>query len=170
LTIARRRQLGPYDVFLIAEPHLMSYADLQERLGELIHGKEWPTIRIPKPVAKAGAWVEDKLAGDESFIKPWMIDLADDHYPIAIDHARRALGWNPSHRLDTTLPQMVARLKRDSARWYRINKMKPPEPSPQAASLPRLLVGDRRTGAGRVVLPLAAAAVFAVGAFYVTRR
>ena len=78
-------------MFLVAESDVMSYADLQEQLSELIHGEEWPTIRIPKTVAKVGAWVQEKLAGEqeETFIKPWMIDLAYEHYPIAIDHARR---------------------------------------------------------------------------------
>lgn len=124
LTISKRGQLGPYDVFLIADPDVMSYAELQEQLGELLHGREWPTIRVPKAVAKAGAWVQDKL-GDDSFIKPWMIDLADDHYPIAIDRARRALGWNPQHHLRAMLPLMVARLQRDPEGWYRVNKLKP---------------------------------------------
>jgi nucleoside-diphosphate-sugar epimerase len=170
LTSARRHQLGPYEVFLVAEPDVMSYAELQDRLGELIHGKEWPTIRVPKPMAKAGAWVQDKLAGDdEAFIKPWMIDLADDHYPIAIGHARRTLGWNPQHRLRTTLPQMVARLKRDPGGWYRVNKMKAPDPLPRPTSFPRAL-GMPRAGTGRMALSLAAAAVFAAGAFYVARR
>jgi hypothetical protein len=43
-------------VFLLAEPDVMSYEELQDQLGRLIHGREWPTIRIPKPVDKAGAW------------------------------------------------------------------------------------------------------------------
>jgi len=30
---------------LIAELDVLSYAELQDRLGELIHGQEWPTIR-----------------------------------------------------------------------------------------------------------------------------
>jgi nucleoside-diphosphate-sugar epimerase len=134
-TIERRHQLGPYEVFLIAEPDLMSYAELQEQLGELIHGEEWPTIRIPKTVAKAGAWVQGKLASekDEAFIKPWMIDLADDHYPIAIDRAREKLGWQAVHRLRTTLPEMVSRLKRDPEAWYRTNKLKAPKTLPKAA-------------------------------------
>jgi nucleoside-diphosphate-sugar epimerase len=136
LTIQRRHQLGPYEVFLVAEPDVMSYAELQERLGELIHGREWPAIRIPKAVAKAGAWVQGQLAGkeDETFIKPWMIDLADDHYPIAVDRARQRLGWEATRRLRSTLPDMVARLMRDPDGWYRANKLEPPgEPSSHAA-------------------------------------
>jgi nucleoside-diphosphate-sugar epimerase len=136
LTVERRHQLGPYEVFLVAEPDVMSYADLQERLGELIHGKEWPTIRIPKAVAKAGAWVQGQLPGrkEETFIKPWMIDLADDHYPIAVDHARQRLGWEAAHRLRSTLPDMVERLTRDPGGWYRANKLEPPGDVPQRAS------------------------------------
>jgi nucleoside-diphosphate-sugar epimerase len=170
-TIARRHQLGPYEVFLVAEPDVMSYAELQDRLGELMHGKEWPTIRVPKPVAKAGAWMQDKLAGeDEAFIKPWMIELADDHYPIAIDHARRTLGWNPQHRLRTTLPKMVARLKRDPEGWYRINNLKAPDPLPTTVSFPPASLAGRTFSTGRIALSLAAAGVFAFGAFRLARR
>jgi nucleoside-diphosphate-sugar epimerase len=134
--IERRHELGPFEVFLVAEPDVMSYAELQEQLGELIHGQQWLTIRIPKAVAKAGAWVQEKIASEneEPFIKPWMIDLADDHYPIAVDHARRTLGWEPTRRLRSTLPEMVARLKRDPEAWYRTNKLKAPSTVPTSAS------------------------------------
>lgn len=50
---------------------------------------------------------------EETFIEPRMIDLADDRHPIAIDHARRKLGWQAVRRLRTTLHEMVSRLKRD---------------------------------------------------------
>lgn len=128
-TIARRGELAGFEVLLIAEPDVVSYAELQERLGELLHGEEWPAIRIPKVVAKAGAWVQDKLAGDDepTFIKPWMVDLADQHYPVAIDRARAKLGWEPQHRLRTTLDEMVRRLKQNPAAWYRRNDLPVPD-------------------------------------------
>ena len=116
IVIARRNELGPYEVFLVAEPDVMSHAELQDEIGELIHGKEWPTIRMPKTVAKAGAWVQD-------------IDLADDHYPMAIDQARRALRWEPKKQLRTTLPEMVSRLLRKPEAWYRTNKLNIPAES-----------------------------------------
>ena len=116
------------EVFLIAEPDVMSYAELQDQLGELIHGKEWPTIRIPKVIAKAGAWAQEKIAGEEeTFIKPWMVDLADAHYPVAIGHAGERLGWNPTHRLRDTLPEMIGRLKENPQKWYEINGLPWPE-------------------------------------------
>ena len=120
-TIERRQSLGAYETFLIAEPDVMSYEELQDLIGEELHGREWPTIRIPKTVAKAGAWVKEKLAGEEgeTFIKPWMVDLADAHYPVDPTRASRELGWNPHHRLRATLPEMLRRLKQDSEGWYK---------------------------------------------------
>lgn len=115
--VDRRAQLDPFEVFLVAEPDVMGYGELQDRLGELIHGDDWPTLRIPKFVAKAGAYAQQKLAeltgGAAPFIKPWMVDLADDHYQADVTKAVTKLGWNPQHRLRDTLPQMVEYLRRD---------------------------------------------------------
>ena len=128
-TIELRRKLSGYEIFLITEPDVVSYAEMQDILGELLHGTEWPTIRVPKVVAKAGAWAMDKLADDEQevFIKPWMIDLADDHYPVAIDHAKTRLGWEPKHRLRDTLPVMIQRFKRNPEQWYKRHELPPPQ-------------------------------------------
>jgi nucleoside-diphosphate-sugar epimerase len=123
-TIDRRKQLGPYETFLIGEEDVMSYAELQEELGKQLHGEAWPTIRIPKPLAKAGAWIKEKLAFGESeqpFIKPWMIDLADQHYPVSLERAKQQLHWQPQHTLRGTIPEMIRRLHDDPRRWYRVN-------------------------------------------------
>jgi nucleoside-diphosphate-sugar epimerase len=132
--IARRGQLDQQETFLIAEPDVMSYAELQDKLGELIHGEEWTTLRIPKVVAKAGAWIREKVEGEEeTFIKPWMVDLADAHYPVAIGHAREKLGWEPRHRLRETLAEMIRRLKQDPKQWYEKNGLEPPEDQKEKA-------------------------------------
>jgi nucleoside-diphosphate-sugar epimerase len=121
--IERRGQLPRRELLLIAEPDVMSYAELQEEMGQQLHGQEWPTIRVPKFVAKAGAWVQEKLAaeGEEPFIRPWMVDLADAHYAVDIRRSRTLLGWEPPHRLRTTLPAMLASLQADPERWYEVN-------------------------------------------------
>lgn len=128
-TVEQRGALSDFEVLLIAEPDVVSYAELQDRIGELLHGDEWPTIRIPKLAAKAGAWVRDKLASEDepTFIKPWMVDLADQHYPVAIDRARQKLGWQPKRRLRTTIEEMIRRLKRDPVSWYETNGLPLPE-------------------------------------------
>lgn len=138
--VRRRSALDPLEVFLIAEPDVMSHDDLQDSLGEQIHGKEWPTIRIPKVVARAGAWVREKTAPEEAptFIRPWMVDLADAHYPVAIDRARTRLGWQPRRRLRDRIPEMIRRLHEDPKAWYESNGLPVPE---ELADAP---AGERR--------------------------
>ena len=110
------------------EPDTVSYEELQEALGRLIHGEEWTTYRVPTVVAKAGAWVQDRLPfGPDPFIKPWMIDRAADHYELDISRARRLLGWDPKRSLRDTLPKMVAALRHDPAAWYKAYKLDPRE-------------------------------------------
>ncbi|MDQ3136475.1 MAG: NAD-dependent epimerase/dehydratase family protein, partial [Gemmatimonadota bacterium] len=127
LCVDRRGELPPVLPLLVGEEDVLSYRDLQHALGELIHGKEWHTLRVPKLVAKAGAYVQEKLPGGDPFIKPWMIDLADDHYALDISRARNLLGWAPRRSRRDTLPAMVAALKADPAAWYRENKLQPPD-------------------------------------------
>lgn len=128
-----RRDLDPQEVFLIGETDLMSYRDLQERIGLMLHGEEWPALRIPAVVAKAGAWIQDKLPfAEDPFIKPWMVDLADANYPIRIDRARRKLGWEPAHSLRHTLDRICNRLLEDPAGWYEANGLPVPEASAAA--------------------------------------
>ncbi|MEQ9410544.1 MAG: NAD(P)-dependent oxidoreductase [Fuerstiella sp.] len=118
--VARASRLSQRELFLVAEPDVMSYRELQQELGQLIHGEPQPALRIPKVVAKAGAWMKDKMASEDSqpFIKPWMVDLADDHYAADIGHAQKLLGWYPNHTLRTTLNDIVASLHADPRGWY----------------------------------------------------
>jgi nucleoside-diphosphate-sugar epimerase len=122
-TVDRRHQIGPDERFLIGEPETMSYDELQRSFGRLIHGEEWETRTIPKGIARAGAWLEDQIPGEEPFIKPWMIDLADDHYALDIDRAQRSLDWTPQRRLRATVPIMVSALRFDPPAFYRENKL-----------------------------------------------
>lgn len=124
ICLERRSMLGEYEVFLLGEEDVMSYAELQETIGQCLWGRDWPTIRIPKVAAKVGAWAKDKLADEERpvFIKPWMIDLADQHMPVDLTEAKRVLGgWTPQRSLRTTLPEMVNRLTSNPRNWYAEN-------------------------------------------------
>jgi nucleoside-diphosphate-sugar epimerase len=138
-TVARRGKLPPEAVLLIGEPEPLSYDDLQRTLAWLIHGeRDWDTMQIPKAVAKAGAWVQDQIPGvEEPFIKPWMIDLADDHYALDITRARNLLGWSPRRSLRGTLPKMVSALKADPGSFYRKNKLEGTPPDQEASRADR---------------------------------
>jgi len=126
--VERRAELPPELPLLLGEPEALSYDELQHTLARLIHGEAMETVEIPSalaPLAKAGAWVLDHIPGQESFVKPWMIDRANDHYALDITRARTLLGWEPKRSLRETLPKMVA-LKADPLGWYRENELEPP--------------------------------------------
>jgi nucleoside-diphosphate-sugar epimerase len=124
LVVERRAQLPPESPILIGEPETLSYDELQHTFARLIHGEELETLEVPgvfAPLAKAGAWVMEKLPGADQFIKPWMIDRANDHYAIDITRARTLLGWEPKRSLRETIPKMVAALKADPLDFYQKN-------------------------------------------------
>lgn len=125
--VERRAELGSETAILIGEPDPPSYAELQDAIGEEIWGTEWPTIRMPEPMAKAGAWLQDKSPLNEPFIKPFMIELADDHYGLDIGRARELLGWSPKHRLLDELPDIIRDLKADPVAWYEKNGLETPD-------------------------------------------
>ena len=124
LAVNRRRELPSELILLLGEPETLSYDDLQRTISRLIYGKEFTTWRVPKLIAKLGAWLQGHIPFmPKPFIKPWMIDLADDHYELDISRAKEVLGWEPKHRLETALPKMIQSLKADPAAWYKKNSL-----------------------------------------------
>lgn len=121
--VERRAKLPPELPLLLAEQEAPSYGQLQHELGCLIHGEAWTTHEIPKALARTGIWVSTKVLREEPFIRPWMVEISDDHYEVDSSRARDLLDWEPRHSLLETLPAMVAELKRDPVGWYRANKL-----------------------------------------------
>jgi nucleoside-diphosphate-sugar epimerase len=124
--VDRRARLPAEVPILLGEPEPVSYDELQHTIGRLIRGAGKETIAIPSalaPLAKAGAWLLDHIPGQEGFVKPWMIDRANDHYALDITRARTLLGWEPKRSLRETLPKMVAALQADPVGWYRENDL-----------------------------------------------
>ena len=69
-----------------------------DRAADPWRGGVGDAFRVPKPIAKIGALAEDKAEpvipddidkGEKPFIRPFMIDMADDHYALDIARARR---------------------------------------------------------------------------------
>lgn len=123
LAVKHRKDLPPVTTLLIGEPETLSYDELQRMISRRLHGKEWRTYRLPKPVAKLGAWLRTLMPGADPFIKPWMIDISDDHYALDITRARTLLGWIPQRSLRETLPKMLTALQSDPVEWYRDNDL-----------------------------------------------
>ena len=88
-------------------------------MGQLIHGEAWITHQVPKTVAIAGAWLQNRMEdvipdvidrGIEPFVKPFMVALSDDHFELDISRARKLLNWRPRHTLRETLPKIINHL------------------------------------------------------------
>jgi nucleoside-diphosphate-sugar epimerase len=123
LAVEHRKELPQVTTLLIGEPETLSYNELQRAISRQVHGKEWTTYRIPKSLAEFGAWLQNMVPGADPFVKPWMINLSDDHYAFDISRARRFLGWEPRHSLQRTVPRMINELKMDPVGWYRENNL-----------------------------------------------
>jgi UDP-glucose 4-epimerase len=128
MLIEKRATLPKESTFLCVEEDSITYRDLQTIIGRELHGtKKWPMIRVPKWFAKIGAFVLDSIPfGPPAFIKPWMVDLADDNYEFSMEHAKKVLGFKPKHRLRDTLPIMIANMKKDPLGWYKQHQIPAP--------------------------------------------
>lgn len=76
--IEKRKELPTVVPLLLGEPETLSYDEIQHTVGRLLHGEDWKTREIPKALAKTGTWIEGELLQEEPFIRPWMVDFADD--------------------------------------------------------------------------------------------
>jgi nucleoside-diphosphate-sugar epimerase len=158
--VERRDRLPDELPLLVGEPGALGYDEIQDIVGEALHGQEWTTLRVPEPLAKAGAWLENEVIGNKDFIKPWMVEQSSDHYLLDISRARQLLEWEPKHSLRETLPRMVAALKRDPPGWYRANKLnpalvawygkRPAPPDPETSTAPAKPVPEMKCGTGHV--------------------
>ena len=117
--VEKRKNLPRDELFVLGEKTVLSYGELQEEMGRLLHGKKWATFAIPKMMAKIGAQLQRLIPGSDVFIQPWMIDLADDHYDVDPKKAEEILGWEPVHKLKNCLPNMVEQLLKDPKKWLK---------------------------------------------------
>jgi len=135
-TIDRRGALPGETAILVGEADAIGYDALQDRLGALMHGvDDWPTVQVPKPFAAAGLWAQARLEpaipdfidkGQAPFVRPFMAEMADDHYALDTRRARDLLGWEPRHSFKDELPELVRSLTDDPPGWYRRNGVTPP--------------------------------------------
>jgi nucleoside-diphosphate-sugar epimerase len=116
--VSRRERLPEETTLLLGEPEVLTHGDLQERIGQLLHGKGWRTMEVPQAVAKVGWVIENRVRPTEPFIKPWMVDFAEATYALDIGRARALLEWEPERRLEDSLPSMVEALRADPRGWY----------------------------------------------------
>lgn len=134
--IDKRKQLPEESIILAGEPKVVSYKRLNRQITEFIHGEDSKITKIPKPIAKSGAWLEENIEpivpdefdkGEKPFIRPFMIDLASDHYALDISKAQKMLDWEPKHSIEKTLPKIIKFLKNNPDKWYEKNQVTKPD-------------------------------------------
>lgn len=121
--VERRASLPAEWPVLLGEKQVMSFGEMQKTLGRLIHDEDWKTLSVPAAAAKAGAWAENEIFEEDAFIRPWMVDISNDHYELNLADAEEKLGWTATRNIRTALPVIVEGLKNDPYRWYRKNKL-----------------------------------------------
>jgi nucleoside-diphosphate-sugar epimerase len=125
--IQKRHALKSFETFVLGEEDVLSFRELQKTIGEELHQRPWPILRIPKFIARSGARVMGYIPIiRDPFIKPWMIPHADEHFEVDISRFKKQLNWKTAKSLRASLPVMIENLKRDPHKWYAINKI--PEP------------------------------------------
>ncbi|MFA6238077.1 MAG: NAD-dependent epimerase/dehydratase family protein [Bacteriovorax sp.] len=135
--IEKRKIIPPEVDILLGEPKAISYAELQNQVSMLIHGRHWNSMKIPLWFAKTGSWLQHHTPLiRKPFIMPWMIDFTNDHYELDVTQAKNLLGWIPKHELRATIPSMIEVLKKNPLQFYSENKLK--EPSEIARLLGRM--------------------------------
>lgn len=140
--IEKRKTIPPESDVLLGEPKAISYAELQNQVSMLIHGRHWNSLKIPLWFAKMGSWLQHHTPLiRKPFIMPWMIDFTNDHYELDVSHAKKLLGWIPKHELRKTIPSMIEVLKKNPLQFYKENKLK--EPSEIARLLGRMPGDDK---------------------------
>ena len=142
-SVAKRATLPAETVLLIGEAEALSYDELQHSFMRQIHDESYEEFNVPGPVAKIGAWVEDKILGQKPFIKPWMIERANDHYALDISRAAEVLLWN-LHRYGRPLGVL-------ELAFNRLNPIFPSASPAPSAGVPRncgsIPFGRKRTAA-----------------------
>lgn len=122
--VEKRKELPEELILLLGEPKTFSYDEMQRTLGKLILGKEFTTYRVPQWFAKMGAWVQNHIPFyPKPFIKPWMIDISDDHYELSISKSKKMIDWEPKKNVKQTLSKMVDALKKDPKGFYKENDL-----------------------------------------------
>lgn len=125
--IQRRHDLKRFETFVLGEEEVLSFRELQEIIGKELYQRPWPVIRIPKFIARGGAWMMKYTPFiREPFIKPWMIPHSDEHFEVDNTRFKNLLHWSPEKNLRERLPLMIMNLKKEPQKWYEINKIPAP--------------------------------------------
>ena len=73
--VDRRADLPDIFPVLLGEEDPVPFGELQRLIGRELHGEDWITWNVPPRLAKAGAWIENRVFGENAFIRAWMVEI-----------------------------------------------------------------------------------------------
>lgn len=114
--------------YMVGEEEPVTYRMVQDIAAETFLGRSESVMRVPRAVARGGARVLDRWArwrGRRTFIQPWMIDYAGEHFELDIGPTIEDLGWRPTHDLHGELADICARAREHEDEWRRRNDARP---------------------------------------------
>ncbi|MCH9612773.1 MAG: hypothetical protein S4CHLAM102_12700 [Chlamydiia bacterium] len=124
LVVEKRKELPAETILEIGEEEVLSFQQMQDMISMGLFNKKIATFRIPKFIARMGAWIQNHIPFfPKPFIKSWMVPLADEHFDLDITKAKTLLGWQPKHKLADELPKMIQQLKDDPLKFYEHNHL-----------------------------------------------
>jgi nucleoside-diphosphate-sugar epimerase len=118
----RKRESLPKELFaIVGEDRTLSYNSIQKIIAKSLFGTDWHTFQMPKPIAKIGVYFQNLMGA--TYIKPWMVDIADINYDVDISLIKNTVGWSPRRFVGDSIPKMIEALKQDPVKWYKVNKL-----------------------------------------------
>ncbi|NDE14953.1 NAD-dependent epimerase/dehydratase family protein [bacterium] len=119
---------GVREKFLIGQPTPITYREIHARSCTAFGGKATQLIQVSPQLATIGAYVGQWLArtrGRKSFIRPWMIPFAGEHFSFDLTHSRERLGWVPKHSIQRDLDGILVQATQNRDQWLKINAARP---------------------------------------------
>lgn len=83
-----------------------------------------PKMYIPPQLAKLGASMMT-LIDPRSFIQPWMIPFAEEHFEFDLSQTTKTIGWTPQKSLAFELPKMLSLAQTQTDEWLLRNNRRP---------------------------------------------
>ena len=114
---------GQHTRIFIAEEKPVSYHHIAKTTTSLLH-QSFLLVTVPKFVALIGAFFL-YLIEKNGFLKPWMIQYADEHYEMDVSKAKQLIGWKPFRSLKSCLPSMLEIARDRPQDWLRANEKRP---------------------------------------------
>lgn len=119
---------GVREKFLIGQASPLTYREIHARACTAFGGKAVQLVQVPPEIAMIGArimqWIA-RINKQQSFIRPWMIPFAGEHYCFDLTRTRTRLGWVPKHSIQRDMDGILIQAVRDRNQWLKINAARP---------------------------------------------